>query len=231
MRTTVNVFRHSTTIRRVTIGAAAVAAAVACCISPRYAIAQTPSATDGALQNGGPLKLLAQNESVPTAKAAPATVPTSPPPAERRPLLPPSSSLPSSTSPAPTPTTKPSPTPSSSPAGSGPAIQVPAAKPPLPTGDPTVPGPAIRELLGQGAPREAGAPAAVPEVRLTSRIAVRNRPVVAVLEVGGRSVTVKEGDEFTVPVGGELVPLRAAVLTVSDVQIEIVNRRAMMHLK
>lgn len=98
--------------------------------------------------------------------------------------------------------------------------------------DPTVPGPAIRELLGQGKPREQQqGPSELPEVRLKARIAVAGRPVVAVIEIGGRSVTVQEGDEFTVPAGGELMPVRVTSLTVSNLQLELVNRRAVVNLR
>jgi hypothetical protein len=121
------------------------------------------------------------------------------------------------------------------PRGSAPrAGMSPDGLPPRPEqgNDPTVPGPAIRELLGQGKPREQQqGPSELPEVRLKARIAVAGRPVVAVIEIGGRSVTVQEGDEFTVPAGGELMPVRVTSLTVSNLQLELVNRRAVVNLR
>lgn len=80
--------------------------------------------------------------------------------------------------------------------------------------DPTVPGPAIRDLLNN-TPKEPGgqAPSALPNMTLKALIAFKNKPAVAVIEIGGRSVTIRAGDEFTVPADGELVPVRVAVLS------------------
>ena len=68
--------------------------------------------------------------------------------------------------------------------------------------DPTLPGPEMRELLNQNR-TQAQSPAvrprgsALPEIKLKARVIAAGKPAAAVLEIGGTSLTVREGTDIT----------------------------------
>jgi hypothetical protein len=77
--------------------------------------------------------------------------------------------------------------------GSGPAVA-----------DPTMPSPALRDLIEQGSGnRTPGVappqPQGVPEISIRARVFARDKPAVAVLEVGGRPLTVRKDSEIHIP--------------------------------
>jgi hypothetical protein len=144
---------------------------------------------------------------------------------------------PATTTPPSPPTANPPGGPSFSPPGSElrPVVPPPRMSPPQfpPSGnDPTVPGPAIRELLGQGDQKKPDSTGSegVPVVRLRGRIAVRNKPVVALVQFEDRTFSVREGAEFSVMFDGTLTPLRVVKLTATECVIEAVNRRTTINL-
>jgi hypothetical protein len=109
----------------------------------------------------------------------------------------------------------------------------PIRREPPPTNDPTVPGPAIRELLGQGDQKTPNAPQATPElplVRLRARVAVRDKPVIAIVEIDGRLYSVRPGDEFSVNVDKTPTPMKVLKLTATEMQLELVKRQAIINL-
>lgn len=144
---------------------------------------------------------------------------------------------PATTTPPSPPTANPPGGPSFSPPGSElrPVVPPPRMSPPqLPpsNNDPTVPGPAIRELLGQGDQKKPTSTDSegVPVVRLRGRIAVRNKPVIAIVQFEDRTFSLREGAEFSVMFDGTLTPLRVVKLTATECVIEAVNRRTTINL-
>ncbi|HZZ71263.1 MAG TPA: hypothetical protein VFE24_03365 [Pirellulales bacterium] len=110
-----------------------------------------------------------------------------------------------------------------------------------PSRDPTQPSRAIRELLEQenakkngigpnGAARTPAAAALpdIPELRLKGRIFTHEKPPIAILEIAGRNVAVREGMEFNVSGkarGAAPTQLKILKVTANEVQIELVNRK------
>ena len=173
--------------------------------------------------------LLAAASTLATAvSVAWAQAPSGPPPR----VVPPSVTQPAPPVPQPAPT----PGPAVPPQPAGPQIQITSpggsrdvSPRPAPGADPTVPGPEIRQLLDGGAgQRNAVRPSeAIPDMKLKARILSRNRPAAAVIDIGGRSVTVNEGTEFavSVPGGGDgAVVMRIIEVSAEAVRIEIENR-------
>lgn len=99
----------------------------------------------------------------------------------------------------------------------------PAGTAPL---DPTVPGPDIQRLLdAAGGNRNAPAgPPPLPEMRLRARIFAKNKPPVAVIDVGGRPLSVRIGSEIQFSTAGGVMKLKVVELTTSELQIEVVGR-------
>jgi len=136
--------------------------------------------------------------------------------------------------------------PAATPTGTGAPAAVPSghgqpdfrAPPPPPAGtsttgkpafpnDPTVPNAEIRAIL-EGAGRDNTAPAApaVPTMRVRARVFVAGQPPVAVLEINGRQLTVREGSDIFVW-GEDSRPgmqLRVARMTTSEIRLEVVNK-------
>ena len=98
------------------------------------------------------------------------------------------------------------------------------------TNDPTVPGPAIRDLIDQGGGRATASVAAaplIPEIQIRARVFTKDRPPVAVVDVGGRSLTVRMGSEIHLPGTPELptgVQLKVVELTLTELKLEVLKR-------
>jgi hypothetical protein len=101
--------------------------------------------------------------------------------------------------------------------------------------DPTEPlNPEIRRVL-EGGTRENNAPPAappIPEMRVRARVFVSGQPPVAVLEIGGRQLTIREGSEIHLlggdsPVGMQLKVTR---MTTSEIRLEVVNKNQFITL-
>lgn len=99
-----------------------------------------------------------------------------------------------------------------------------------PLNDPTVPGPAIRDLIDQNAGRQTtAAPAAplIPEMQIRARVFTKDRPPVAVVDVGGRSLTVRLGSEIHLPGTADLptgVQLKVVELSPTELKLEVLKR-------
>lgn len=94
-------------------------------------------------------------------------------------------------------------------------------------GDPTAPGPDMRTLLGEGNTnnRNAGPPP-LPEIRIRGRIFRRDKPPVAIVEVGGKQLTIRKGSEIQLPLpGGSAVMLHVSELNATELHIDIVDRK------
>jgi hypothetical protein len=97
----------------------------------------------------------------------------------------------------------------------------------LPPRDPTVPSADLRSALDRGS-RSTGAGhagAKAPEITLRGRIQMAGKPVVALIEVGGKNLyPVTEGTRLTVESGrGEGLTLQIVRLTLDEVEIEVVG--------
>lgn len=93
--------------------------------------------------------------------------------------------------------------------------------------DPTLPGPNIKRLLEQGnGPQGAtSGPPPLPEMRIRARVFARNKPPVAVIEVGGQSLAVEKGSyiQFSGATGG-VVQFKVIDLTPGALRMEVVGR-------
>lgn len=114
-------------------------------------------------------------------------------------------------------------------AGNPPAARAPSGSD---LSDPTMPGPAIAEILNAGnANRNAPVgPPPLPELRLRARIFARNKPPVAIVEVGGRPLSVKIGSEIQFSSASGVMQLKVVELTMSEMQIEVVGRKQIITL-
>ncbi|MBL8829110.1 MAG: hypothetical protein JNM18_19160 [Planctomycetaceae bacterium] len=108
---------------------------------------------------------------------------------------------------------------------------VPTQARPMP-GDPTMPSPEIRSLLeGEKTPNAApNAPPPNPTIRLRARVIAKGKPGLAILDVGGSTITVRQGDEINVTAGGGSIPVVVTKLTATDLQVEIGSRRQLLNL-
>lgn len=187
----------------------------------------------GGTTPGGATRLRLIADPPPSGSASPAPTGSAPPPSFTPPLPP---------LPAPSGTSKLPPNVPTVPPGAIPPDAGDSSYPPREpilrerqpkAGDPTLPGPAIRELLGQGEQKNTQnpeKPAGLPIVRLRGRVAVRDKPVVALIQIDERIYSVRPGDEFSVDVGGVTTPMKVIKLTATEMQIELVNRRATVNL-
>lgn len=115
---------------------------------------------------------------------------------------------------------------------------LPAADREPPPADPTLPGPEMRDLLNQNRTQpSAAAPrpeaSALPEIKLKARVMAAGKPAVAVVEIGGKLLTVREGAAITL--GDPNDPSRSLQLTVvelsnTSVRLEAVNRKLTLTL-
>jgi len=98
--------------------------------------------------------------------------------------------------------------------------------------DPTMPGPDIRNLLDSaGGNRTAPAgPPPLPELRLRARIFAKNKPPVAIVEIGGRPLSVRVGSEIQFSTAGGAMQLKVVELTTDEMQIEVVGRKQIITL-
>ncbi|MCE9608288.1 MAG: hypothetical protein K8U03_25665 [Planctomycetia bacterium] len=137
-----------------------------------------------------------------------------------------------------------------SPAAVNPAAGAPAANAPVGAGldavdgggdrrppsgagsDPTMPGPDMRRLIGDGdANRNASAgPPPLPEIRILARVFARNKPPVAIIEVGGKPLTIRMGSEIQIPGARGAMQLKVTELSISELHIEIVDRKQTIYL-
>lgn len=92
--------------------------------------------------------------------------------------------------------------------------------------DPTIPGPEIRQFLdAPGTNRTAPAgPPPLPEMRIRARIFAKNKPPVAVIDVGGRPLSVRVGSEIQFATAGGVLKMKVVELTTNELQIEVVGR-------
>lgn len=97
--------------------------------------------------------------------------------------------------------------------------------------DPTIAGPEISELMGGANRNTQGGPPPLPGLRLRARIFARNKPPVAVIDVGGQSLSVRVGSEIQFsPTGGGAVQMKVIELTTTELQIEVVGRKQIITL-
>ena len=182
--------------------------------------------------------------NVPRGPNMPANRPATPPPSTAgssgvlRVMIPDSTSAPAAPSAG---------IPAAPPTGSGrPSFPAPAgAQPPVgagsqpragagaPSNDPTVPNSEIRRIL-EGTGRDNAPPPApaIPTMRVRARVFVSGQPPVAVLEIGGRQLTVREGSEIHL-LGGDSpagMQLRVARMTAGEIRLEVVNKNQFITL-
>jgi hypothetical protein len=114
-----------------------------------------------------------------------------------------------------------------SPPPPAPAVGTSTAGNPAYQNDPTIPNAEIRRIL-EGTGRDNTAPAAppVPTMRVRARVFVSGQPPVAVLEINGRQMTVREGSDIYVWGGDSStgMQLRVARMTTSEIRLEVVNK-------
>ncbi len=104
--------------------------------------------------------------------------------------------------------------------------------------DPTMPSPALRDLIDQGATSRPGtaAPAPqqqVPEVRIRARVFTRDKPPVAVLEIGGRQLTVRKDSEIHIPGSADQptgLQLKVVELSPTELRLEVLKRNQIISL-
>ena len=104
--------------------------------------------------------------------------------------------------------------------------------------DPTMPSPALRDLIDQGTTSRPGtaAPAPqqqVPEIRIRSRVFTRDKPPVAVLEIGGRQLTVRKDSEIHIPGSADQptgVQLKVVELSPTELRLEVLKRNQIISL-
>ncbi len=104
---------------------------------------------------------------------------------------------------------------------------------PMPN-DPTMPSPEIRSLLDgekTNANAAPNAPPPNPTIRLRARVIAKGKPGLAIIDdVGGSTITVRQGDEINVTAGAGSVPIVITKLTATDLQVEIGSRRQPLNL-
>lgn len=101
---------------------------------------------------------------------------------------------------------------------------------PIPS-DPTMPSPEIRSLLdGERTTPNATAASPNPTIRLRARVIARGKPGLAVIDIDGSLITVREGDEVSVTVGAGSVPIVITKLTATDLQVEIGARKQLLNV-
>jgi hypothetical protein len=108
---------------------------------------------------------------------------------------------------------------------------------PRPAGDPTIPSPEVRQMLEAGnvnraTPNQPAASPSLPPMSIKARIISRDRPPVAVIDIGGTTITVRPGVEFNIGSGGGGPPLHLKVkeMTQSEVRFEVEGRRQIITL-
>ncbi len=109
---------------------------------------------------------------------------------------------------------------------------VPTQARPMPN-DPTMPSPEIRSLLDgekTNANAAPNAPPPNPTIRLRARVIAKGKPGLAIIDVGGSTITVRQGDEINVTAGAGSVPIVITKLTATDLQVEIGSRRQPLNL-
>lgn len=104
--------------------------------------------------------------------------------------------------------------------------------------DPTMPSPALRDLIDQGTTSRPGTttPAPqqqVPEIRIRARVFSRDKPPVAVLEIGGRQLTVRKDSEIHIPGTVDQptgVQLKVVELSPTELRLEVLKRNQTISL-
>lgn len=104
--------------------------------------------------------------------------------------------------------------------------------------DPTMPSPALRDLIDQGSTSRPGATAPapqqqVPEIRIRARVFTRDKPPVAVLEIGGRQLTVRKDSEIHIPGSADQptgVQLKVVELSPTELRLEVLKRNQIISL-
>ncbi|MBA4019313.1 MAG: hypothetical protein C0483_19275 [Pirellula sp.] len=104
--------------------------------------------------------------------------------------------------------------------------------------DPTMPSPALRELIDQGTTTRPGtaAPApqqGVPEIRIRARVFTRDRPPIAVLEIGGRQLTIRKDSEIHIPGTADQptgLQLKVLELSPTELRLEVLKRNQIISL-
>jgi hypothetical protein len=94
-----------------------------------------------------------------------------------------------------------------------------------------MPSPEIRSLLdGERTTPNATAVSPNPTIRLRARVIARGKPGLAVIDIDGSLITVREGDEVSVTVGAGSVPIVITKLTATDLQVEIGARKQLLNV-
>jgi hypothetical protein len=104
--------------------------------------------------------------------------------------------------------------------------------------DPTMPSPALRDLIEQGSGnRTPGVappqPQGVPEISIRARVFARDKPAVAVLEVGGRPLTVRKDSEIHIPGTADQptgLQLKVIELSPTELRLEVLKRNQIISL-
>lgn len=118
------------------------------------------------------------------------------------------------------------------------AGNAPNGVPAGPNADPTIPSPEVRQMLEAGNANRpnnnspAPPAATIPAISIKARIISRNRPPVAVIDVGGTPLTIHPGDSFSIGGGQGAGALRLKVteMTQTEIRFEVENRRQILTL-
>lgn len=96
-----------------------------------------------------------------------------------------------------------------------------------PVADPSVPSPQIQDLLGQNRPAASASTnsSAMPELKLKARIMGAGKPAVAIIEMGGKLLTVREGSDVMLNSAGGTLQLKVVEVSTSGILLESADKK------